>query len=73
MRVHCFCIFCAKTEASRFWLSLLVSTMQTPITSRGHYSFLIKFYPEQLFVLLSTKRMQLGNHADTQIVKHSQR
>jgi len=24
-----------------------------------------KFYPEQMFVLLRTKRMQLRNHADT--------
>jgi len=32
-----------------------------------------KFYTEQMFVLLSTKRMQLRNHADTQTVKRSQR
>jgi len=32
-----------------------------------------KFYTEQMFVLLRTKRMQLRNHADTQTVKDSQR
>jgi len=32
-----------------------------------------KFYTEQMFVLLRTKRMQLRNHADTQPVKRSQR
>jgi len=32
-----------------------------------------KFYTEQMFVLLRTKRMQLRNHADTQTVKRSKR
>jgi len=32
-----------------------------------------KFYTEQMFVCLRTKRMQLRKHADTQIVKRSQR
>jgi len=32
-----------------------------------------KFYTEKMFVLLRTKRIQLRNHADTQIVKRSQR
>jgi len=32
-----------------------------------------KFYTEQMFVLLRTKRMQQRNHADTQTLKRSQR
>jgi len=32
-----------------------------------------KFYAEQMFVLLRTKRMQLRNHTDTQTVKRFQR
>ena len=32
-----------------------------------------KYYTEQVFVLLRTKRMQLRNHADTQTVKRPQR
>ena len=32
-----------------------------------------KFYTEQMFVLLRTKRMQLCNHTDTQTVKRFKR
>jgi len=34
---------------------------------------LTKFYTEQMFVLLRTKRLQLRNHADIQTMKRSQR
>jgi len=56
-------------------LKLLLNSSKQFITTthRWDQCSLRKFYTEQMFVMLRTKRMQLRNHADTQTAKRSQR
>ena len=60
--------FCALSSATRQTIDCSLKRMALrPVFP------LKKFYTEQMFVLLRTKRMQLRNHADTQTVKRSKR